>query len=89
MVWCLKGTAMPRKPISMITERQKETLVAIEHFIGQRGYPPTVQELAEVLNISAPSVHENVNQLVRKGYLSKDPGKARSLVVKKNAPEPQ
>lgn len=72
-----------------MTDRQRQTLVAMLTLIGQKGYPPTVQELAEALDISAPSAYENINHLVRKGYVTKVPGKARSLVVIKYPPETQ
>ncbi len=43
------------------------------------GFPPTGQELGDLLGISPASAHEQISHLVRKGYLRRDAGKARSL----------
>lgn len=72
-----------RPPVEGITEPQRRTLAAIRTHIARRGFPPTVQELGEILDIAPASAHEQVNQLVRKGYLRRDPRKARSLEVLK------
>lgn len=72
-----------RPPIEGITEPQRRTLAAIRAYLARRGFPPTVQELGESLGIAPASAHEQVNQLVRKGYLRRDPGKARSIEVLK------
>ena len=53
----------------------------IQRFLQQRGFPPAIKELADILGISPASVHDQVNQLVRKGYLRREPRKARGLVV--------
>jgi len=72
-----------RPPIERITAPQQRTLAAIRSYIARRGYPPTIKELGEALGIAPASAHEQVNQLVRKGYLRRDPGKARSLEIVK------
>ncbi len=77
-----------RPPIEAITEPQRRTLAAIRTHISRRGFPPTGQELGELLGIASASAHELVHQLVRKGYLRREPGKARSLEVLKQ-PEPE
>jgi len=72
-----------RPSIETITEPQRRVLAAIRTHISRRGFPPTGQELGELLGIAPASAHEQVNQLVRKGYLRRDAGKARSLEVLK------
>ena len=47
----------------------------------RQGFPPTIQELADILGISPPSARDQVNQLVRKGYLRRESGKARGLAI--------
>ena len=64
-----------------ITPLQRKTLEAICRFVDAKGFPPTVKELSEVLGISHASAHEQIAQLVRKGYLKKEARKARSIVV--------
>lgn len=68
-----------RKPNSEITEHQLRTLRVIRSFTAEHGFPPTVAEIAEALGIATTSVYEQVNQLVRKGYIERHPGKARGL----------
>jgi len=70
-----------RRPAMDITEPQRRTLKEICDYIALNGYPPTINDLAEILGISCASTHDQVNHLVRKGYLRRDSGKARGLNV--------
>lgn len=70
-----------RPPSIGITSAQARTLNEIQAFAAQHGYPPTIKELATILGISHASVHEQVGQLVRKGYLKRDAGKSRGVTV--------
>jgi len=56
-------------------------LKEIRLFTNGRGFPPTMKELADILGISHASVHGQVNQLVRKGYLKREPRKARGIAI--------
>ncbi|MCY3813468.1 MAG: MarR family transcriptional regulator [Gammaproteobacteria bacterium] len=51
------------------------------------GFPPTLKELADILGISGPSVRDQVNQLVRKGYVNRESRKARGLTVLRVPPD--
>jgi repressor LexA len=73
--------AMSKKKTEGITEPQARSLKAICKLLDSTGLPPTVKELAEALGISHASAHEQITQLVRKGYLKKEEKKARSIVV--------
>lgn len=74
-----KGPGRPA--IEELTSSQQKTLEEIRQFIARRKLPPTMQELADLLGVTAASVHEQVTQLVRKGYLSREPRKARNLTI--------
>ena len=53
-----------------LTDRQREVLEAIRKHIAARGFPPSRQELANALGLSAPgSVEGHLNALVRKGWI--------------------
>ena len=53
-----------------LTDRQREVLEAIRAHIARRGFPPSRQELANALGLSAPgSVEGHLNALVRKGWI--------------------
>jgi repressor LexA len=74
---------MGRNKEDDITPLQQETLDEICRYVSAKGYPPTVKELSETFEISHASVHDRINQLVRKGYLKREEGKARGLTVTK------
>jgi len=70
-----------KAPVEAITDPQAETLRMISELIAQQGFPPTMKELADRLGISGASVHDQINQLVRKGYLRREPRKARGIAI--------
>jgi len=74
---------MGRKRSEEVTPLQVEAIHAFESFVTINGYPPTVQELAFQLGISHASAHDRLTQLVRKGYMRRDEGKARGLSLLK------
>ncbi|MDF1483267.1 LexA family protein [Extensimonas sp. H3M7-6] len=74
---------MSKRKTEGITKPQTRTLRAICQIFDSTGLPPTVKELADVLGISHASAHEQIAQLVRKGYLRKEEKKARSIVIAK------
>lgn len=72
---------MGKKSATEISAPQARTLQMICNILNANALPPTVKELSEALGISHASAHEQIAQLVRKGYLRKDAKKARSIVV--------
>jgi len=64
-----------------ITPSQLRTLNEIRAFASRYEYPPTIHELAAILGVSHSSVHEQIGQLIRKGYLRRAPGKSRGIVI--------
>lgn len=61
------------------TPRQRQIYDFIRSYTAESGYPPTLEEIAEHLGLSAPStVHEHLNQMQRKGILKRVPHKHRS-----------
>lgn len=75
------------KPKAEITPPQRRTLQEIERYLRRHGFAPTIQELSGVLKIAPTSAHEQVNQLVRKGYLKRAEGKTRGLVLVRKVPQ--
>ncbi|MBF0382293.1 MAG: repressor LexA [Magnetococcales bacterium] len=70
-----------------ITATQKRFLQKIRSYTAEHGIPPTIQELAERLDIKGSSVYEQVQRLKAKGMLLHEPGKARSLRVVNDGPD--
>lgn len=65
-----------------LKDRQKKIFAFIRKHTEEKGYPPTVREIAAALNISSTStVYNDMNVLVDAGYLIKDPSKPRALVI--------
>lgn len=68
-----------------LTPAQKRTLKAIGTYLARESFPPTMEELGEILDLRPATVHQHVTALVRKGYLRREPRKARGLVVLRHA----
>lgn len=76
-----------RRPVEELTSSQQRTLLEIQRLVTRYNLPPTMQELAEALGMTPASAHEQVNHLVRKGYLKREPRKARNLTILRGPPE--
>lgn len=64
-----------------LTDRQLEVLRFIARQIEEAGYPPTIREIGEALDIrSTNGVNDHLKALERKGYLARDPVKSRALI---------
>ena len=64
-----------------LTDRQLQVLRFIANEIEERGYPPTIREIGEALDIrSTNGVNDHLKALERKGFLSRDPVKSRALI---------
>jgi repressor LexA len=67
---------------NMLKEREQKILNYMKHEIKQKGYPPTVREICNALNIKSTSTaHKDIDSLVKKGFIVKDPSKPRALMV--------
>ena len=65
-----------------LTTRQRSVYEFIESYILQKGYGPTVREIAEAVHLSSPStVHVHLKTLEEKGYIVRDPLKSRSIAL--------
>jgi repressor LexA len=64
-----------------LTGRQLEVLRFIAEQIEDRGYPPTIREIGEALDIrSTNGVNDHLKALERKGFLTRDRVKSRALM---------
>lgn len=65
-----------------ITPKQQEILDYIKEEILKRGYPPTVREICETVNLkSTSSVHSHLETLEKNGYIRRDPTKPRAIEI--------
>ena len=60
--------------------RQLEVLRFIHQRVSEKGYPPTVREIGEAVQLSSTStVHGHLSRLEKKGYILRDPTKPRAI----------
>lgn len=65
-----------------ITSRQQDVLDKINTFYKKNGYAPSVRDLAKMLGVSSVStMHQHISALENKGYIKRNPNKARSLEI--------
>ena len=70
--------AAPRQ----MTERQEQVLATIRTAVRERGYPPSIREIADAVGLkSSSSVHHQLEQLSKLGYLRRDPSRPRAIEV--------
>ena len=68
-----------------LNPRQAAILDYIKFEIKKKGYPPSVREIGDAVNLSSPStVHFHLNSLEKKGYIRRDPQKPRAMEVLDN-----
>lgn len=69
-----------------LTDRQREILTFIVKETEVRGFPPTIREIGEHMDIrSTNGVNDHLKALERKGYLNRGEQQSRSLVPTKRA----
>lgn len=70
-----------------LNPRQSAILDYIKQEIQNRGYPPSVREIGDAVNLNSPStVHAHLNTLEKKGYIRRDALKSRGLEVLDDSP---
>ncbi len=64
----------------MLTKAQKRVFDFILQHIRQKGYPPTVREVASAFGYRSPlAAKQHIDALVKKGYLRRAPSVSRGL----------
>ncbi|AEX86322.1 SOS response transcriptional repressor, RecA-mediated autopeptidase [Marinitoga piezophila KA3] len=67
-----------------LTEKQKRIYEYINFYINVKGYPPSMREIAEYLNLkSVSTVYSQLKSLEKKGYIELS-GKSRGINILKN-----
>jgi repressor LexA len=70
-------------PNHVLTPRQRKVLQVIRDSVQQRGYPPSMREIAQAVGLtSSSSVSFQLSSLQKKGYLRRDAGRPRTVEVR-------
>ena len=65
-----------------ITEKQSKILEYIKSEILNKGYPPSVRDICQAVNLkSTSSVHSHLETLEKNGYIRRDPTKPRTIEI--------
>lgn len=65
-----------------ISDKQREILEYIKDDILNKGYPPSVREICERVNLkSTSSVFSHLSKLEQAGYIHRDPTKPRAIEI--------
>lgn len=71
-------TAMP----VTLYKRQRELLDFLRQYISKHGFSPTLQEIADAMDLaSLATVHEHLKALVKKGLIKKFEGAVRGIEI--------
>lgn len=65
-----------------ISKKQQEILDYMKNEILNRGFPPSVREICEAVNLkSTSSVHSHLEALEKNGYIRRDATKPRAIEI--------
>ena len=65
-----------------ISKKQQEILEYIKSQILNKGYPPSVRDICQAVNLkSTSSVHAHLESLEKNGYIRRDPTKSRTIEI--------
>lgn len=66
-----------------LTQRQKELLNFLKDFVREKGFPPTLREIASHFGLRGPrGPQKTLNILERKGFIRKTAGGSRAIEIK-------
>lgn len=65
-----------------LTRRQYEVLEYLKSYIDDNGYAPCVRDICHAMNLKSTSTaHAHLTKLERKGYITRDPAKPRTIMI--------
>jgi repressor LexA len=71
-----------------LTERQASILTYLKQHLFERGYPPTIREIAAHFRLSSPrGVKKHLDALKEKGYIRKIPKSPRAIELRMRPPQ--
>lgn len=68
--------------MTKLSKRQQMIIDYIKNEVSEKGYPPSVREIAKAVGLASSStVHGHLLRLENKGYIRRDPTKPRAIEV--------
>lgn len=76
--------------MSNLTKKQQQVFDYIKQEVKEKGYPPSVREICEAVNLKSTStVHGHLERLERKGFIRRDPTKPRAIEITDKTSSPE
>lgn len=73
-------------PKNKLTRRQKDVLNALDNYTKEKGYAPSIREIAEIVHLASSStVYGHLEKLKENGYVTWEPSQPRTLRIIKTA----
>lgn len=70
-----------------LSARQEQILAVVQRSIEERGFPPSVREIATQVGLASPStVKHHLDAMERKGILQRTPGTSRAIDLRQQVP---
>lgn len=74
--------------MTKLSKRQKMIYDYIKSEVKEKGYPPSVREIAKAVGLASSStVHGHLSRMESKGYIRRDPTKPRAIEILSNSYE--
>ncbi len=68
--------------MTKLSKRQEAILDFIKDQVTEKGYPPSVREIAQAVGLASSStVHGHLSRLEQKGFIRRDPTKPRAIEI--------
>ncbi len=68
--------------MTKLSKRQQMILDYIKNEVAEKGYPPSVREIAVAVGLASSStVHGHLSRIESKGYIRRDPTKPRAIEI--------
>jgi len=68
--------------MTKLSKRQQMIIDYIKNEVNEKGYPPSVREIAKAVGLASSStVHGHLLRLENKGYIRRDPTKPRAIEI--------
>jgi repressor LexA len=66
-----------------LTERQDEVLNFIINVMKEKGFPPTIREIADQFSITAKGAYDHLKAVEKKGYIKTSKNQSRAIEILK------